>query len=163
MNYYKSWSGLNKQLSGFLCDELKDRITYFLTRYHQVHNAYGRASICLDGVELVIFSWVELYKQESDCYDRWVENGEWDYDTKELREKWAENATVSEYDFLKAATDFLQCSLEEALQHENVLIRVFAIMDRRVGKRTLSRIREAEEYKTYPKWVQQFYELRLNL
>lgn len=40
--------------------------------------------------------------------------------------------------------------------------RVLAIMDRRVGKRTLEEIKNTGEYKSYPEWVQQFYKLRLN-
>ena len=28
--HFKSWSGLNKQLSVLLCDSLRERITYFL-------------------------------------------------------------------------------------------------------------------------------------
>lgn len=48
MNHYKSWGYLNKQLADLLCDELKERVSYFLTRYHKVHNSYGRAAICLD-------------------------------------------------------------------------------------------------------------------
>ena len=64
MDHYKSWSGLNKWLCECLCEELKDRITYFLTRYHKVHDSYGRAAILLDGKELVCFSWIEQYRQE---------------------------------------------------------------------------------------------------
>lgn len=29
MNHYKSWSALNKQLTDFICDELKTRISFF--------------------------------------------------------------------------------------------------------------------------------------
>ena len=46
MDHYKSWSGLNKWLNECLCEELKGRITYFLTRYHKVHDSYGRAATC---------------------------------------------------------------------------------------------------------------------
>lgn len=46
-------------------------------------------------------------------------------------------------------------------RNENYLIRFLAIMDRRVGKRTLEKIRNADLYKEYPEWVQQFYRLRL--
>jgi len=53
MAHYKSWAGLRKQLEALLCDPLKGRVTYFLTRYHTVHNAYGRAAIRLDGKELL--------------------------------------------------------------------------------------------------------------
>ena len=137
------------------------RITYFLTRYHEVHNSYGRASIRLDGKELTNFSWVEMYKQDEDLNGAWEETGNWDDNNSILKEKWDNEAIFSDYDFLAAATDYLQLSIKEALYNENYLIRVFAIMDKRVGKRTLEKIRTAEEYKTYPQWVRQFYRLRL--
>ncbi len=162
MNRYKSWSGLNKQLKDRLCEPLKNRITYFLTRYHRVHNAYGRASIWLDGKELVCFSWVEMYRQEQDTHRRWKETGLWDPRSPELQEKWNREAAFCEDDFLRAAANFLSLPIEAALASDNCLIRVFAILDQRVGKRRLEAIRAGEEYKTYPGWVRQFYELRLN-
>ncbi len=161
MSHYKSWSGLNKQLNNFLCDALKNRISYFLTRYHEVHNSYGRATIRLDGQELVNFSWVEMYKQDNDANNLYLKTGNFDYNASELKEKWDKEATFSDYDFLEAATQFIELPINEALNSENYLIKIFAIMDRRVGKRTLERLRESEEYKCYPVWVQQFYELRL--
>jgi hypothetical protein len=42
---YKSWSNLKKQMNDLLCDSLKKSISYFYTSYHEVHNAYGRATI----------------------------------------------------------------------------------------------------------------------
>ncbi len=36
MDHYKSWSGRNKWLCECLGEELKGRITYFLTRYHMI-------------------------------------------------------------------------------------------------------------------------------
>lgn len=86
-NHYKSWSGLKKQLTENLCDTLRGRITFFLTRYHDVHNSYGRASIRLDGKELTNFSWVDMYKQEFDVNEMWKTTGEWDYDNSEFKEK----------------------------------------------------------------------------
>ncbi|NLY96397.1 MAG: hypothetical protein GX082_03040 [Clostridiaceae bacterium] len=160
MNRYKSWSNLNKQLTERLCQPLKNRISYFLTRYRKVHNAYGRASIRFDGKDLINFSWVEMYKKDYDVNERWKETGVWDYDDRELKDKWDFEGTFSDYDFLEAAADFLQLPVKDALQSDNYLIRVFAIMDKRVGKRTLEAIRNSGEYKSYPEWVQRFYELR---
>lgn len=134
---------------------------FFLTRYHDVHNSYGRASIRLDGKELTNFSWVDMYKQEFDVNEMWKTTGEWDYDNSEFKEKWNNEATFFDYDFLSAATKYLQLSIKDALKSENSLIRVFAIMDRRVGKRTLEKIRNVYSYKEYPEWVQQFYRLRM--
>lgn len=63
MTHYKSWKYLNKALCDRLCEGLRGRITYFLTRYHAVHNSYGRAR--LDGKELAVS---EEYKK----YPEWV-------------------------------------------------------------------------------------------
>lgn len=111
MNHYKSWSMLNQQLSGLLCEELKNHLSYFLTRYHKVHNSYGRAAIRLDNRELVCFSWVEMYDQEYDLHEKWKETGVWDYEDQDLKSKWDENATYYEMDFLAAAVSFCKCQL----------------------------------------------------
>ncbi len=49
-------------------------------------------------------------------------------------------------------------SIEECLNWENPLTYLFAVMDRRVGKRTLIRIYQEKENK--PKWIWRFLELR---
>ena len=67
-NKYKSWSNLKKQLSELLCDSLKEKVSYFYTNYHNVHNVYGRATINYDKKELVEFAWVDRYVQESEEY-----------------------------------------------------------------------------------------------
>lgn len=161
MNHYKSWSALNKQLSACLCELLKDRITYFLTRYHKVHNSYGRVSIRLDGEELVNFSWVEMYHQDEDIHALWEATGIWTDQAQELKDKWDAEGEYSDYDFLSAATEFLQLSIKDALNSENYIIRIFAIMDKRVGRRTLEKIWKEKDYQKYPRWIRQFYELRL--
>ncbi len=161
MNHYKSWSDLNGRLTGFLCPELKGRLTYFLTRYHKVHNSYGRAAVRLDGRETVCFSWIEMYRQESDLHEIWEETGVWDESDPELKAKWDESAVYYEMDFLAAAAEFLQMPVGEALCSDNYIIRIFAIVDRRVGKRTLGRIKESGESVDLPRWVRQLYELRL--
>lgn len=162
MNHYKSWSGLQKQLTDFLCGDLKNRITYFLTRYHEVHDSYGRAAIRLDKREMVCFSWIEMYYQEEDLHAIWKETGVWDDSNPDLKRKWDAQGTYYEMDFLSAATAFLQMPIDDALVSENYIVRIFAILDRRVGRRTLRKIKEEGDYQNLPDWVRQFYELRLN-
>lgn len=170
MNHYKSWSGIKKQLLDFLCEPLKDRITYFLTRYHNVHNAYGRAAILLDKNELAEFKWIEVYEQEYEMSRLYAslkikENNGLSYEEarEKLKSKWNENCTYYEMDFLSAATAFLQMSISDALNSEDYIIRIFAILDKRVGKRTLQAIKSEDKYKVLPQWVKQFYELRFNV
>lgn len=133
MNHYKSWSDLNKQLVDLLCDELKGRLSYFLTRYHKVHNSYGRAAIRLDKRELVCFSWIEMYHQETDLHEVWEESGVWDYNDSNLKKKWDTNATYYDINFLSAATSFLQMPIMKALYSDNYIGQIFAILDRRIG------------------------------
>ena len=164
MDHYKSWSGLNKWLNECLCEELNGRITYFLTRYHKVHDSYGRAAILLDGKELVCFSWIEQYRQEQQVAATHNEDRskDWFELYEEMKPGWAENCTLCEWDFLSAVLEFRNLSIQDALKSEDYIIKILAILDKRVGKRTMEKIKEAEEYKKHPEWVRQFYELRLN-
>lgn len=163
MNHYKSWTDLNRQLCDLLCDECKGHLSYFLTRYHKVHNSYGRAAIRYDNRELVCFSWIAMNHQEYDIHEVWEETGVWDDRNLDLKKKWDENATYYDMDFLSAATSFLQMPIIDALYSDNYIIRIFAILDRRIGKRTLYKIKEEGSYQSYPLWVKQFYDLRLGM
>ncbi len=164
MDHYKSWAGLKKQLSDNLCDTLKNRVTYFLTRYHDVHNSYGRAAILLDGKELVCFSWIEMYYQENDISKLYDKKPDASYEdlVAKMKPKWDADCTYCEMDFLDAVLHFRNLSIMEALESENYMIKILAIMDRRIGKRTLSKILKDGAYKDFPDWVRQFYELRLS-
>jgi len=164
MNHYKSWAGLNKQLNECLCPPLKNRITYFLTRYHDVHNAYGRAAIRLDGKELVCFSWIEQYRQEMQI-DLFLSENEGSYEMTEqaLKSQFDQNCTYCDMNFLVAALNFRDLSIQDALQSENLIICILAVLDKRVGKRTLQRIASEGSYKKLPQWVQQFYTLRFSV
>lgn len=162
MTHYKSWKYLNNELNDRLCEGLRGRITYFLTRYHEVHNSYGRAAIRLDGKEIAEFMWINMCIEESEWSKLWKKNAP-DEEFRRLDRELAEKGILSEWDFLQAAVDFLQMPIADALGSENYLVKIFAIMDRRVGKRTLQKLAEDGEYKSYPDWVRQFYELRLSL
>ncbi len=128
-----------------------------------MHNAYGRASIRLDGKEIAGFTWMDGYLREWDLHQRWKETGVWEDGDAQLHRKWAENGTYSEMDFLEAALSYLNLPIQQALASENPLVRVFAVMDRRLGKRALQAIADAAAYQSDPAWVRQFYELRLGI
>lgn len=120
MTHYKSWSGLKKRLEDRLCEELRGRISYFLTRYHKVHDSYGRAAVRLDGEELVCFSWNMMYEQDRQLNETWRESGEWDRES--FRDKWNAERTFCEMDFLGAALVFLEMPIDEALTDGDYLI-----------------------------------------
>ncbi len=118
---YKSWSDLRKRQLELLAPALHGRVDYHLARYHQVHNSYGHAAILVDGQAAVTFSWVEMYEQEL-----------YNYDEAHLP-RWENDATFSDYEFIDALTAYRHLSIADALLHEDVIIRVFALLDRRTG------------------------------
>ena len=170
---YKSWSNLKKQMHDLLCDSLKDKISYFYTSYHEVHNAYGRATINYCQKEIAAFSWIEQYAQQRDIIEQYkkmdnVPSALVDFEgsmqayrvanTTATKEKWMPNCTLCETDFINSLTIYLKTNIAASLNSDNYLLRVFAYMDRRVGKRTLIKIKDDVE--KLPDWVKQFYQIR---
>ena len=154
---YKSWSNLKKQMHDLLCDSLKDKISYFYTSYHEVHNAYGRATINYDKKEMVAFSWVEMYAQEREVSQLYAEGKKVSYGELE-KGKWMPECKLCDADFINSLTIYLKTDIAASLNSDNYLLRVFAYMDRRVGKRTLIKIKDDVE--KLPDWVKQFYRIR---
>ena len=170
---YKSWSNLKKQMNNLLCDSLKDKITYFYTSYHEVNNAYGRATINCNKKELVAFSWDIGYAKWDDEYTVLNETNVniqtlgsfqavWDEQKRVQEElnksKWMPEGKLCETDFINAVTNYLKTDITTSLRSDNYLLRIFAYMDRRVGKRTLVKIQD--EVEKLPDWVKQFYQIR---
>ena len=162
---FRTWSSLNKRLKESLCDELKERITYFYTRFREAHDAPHCAAIRLDGKELIRFKWINMYEQENDISELIKQGIRLSFDKMDemMKPKWDENGTYDGGDFFRSAAGFLNLSIADALVSEDYIVKILAILDKRVGKRTLEKIREAGEYQNYPDWVRQFYELRLSL
>ena len=162
---FRTWSSLNKRLKESLCDELKARITYFYTRFREAHDAPRCAAIRLDGKELIRFKWINMYEQENDISELIKQGIHLSFDKMDemMKPKWDENGTYDGGDFFRSAAGFLNLSIADALVSEDYIVKILAILDKRVGKRTLEKIREAGEYQNYPDWVRQFYELRLSL
>lgn len=61
--------------------------------------------------------------------------------------------------FYNAFAEFDQQGIEMSLKSENLIVRIFAVLDRRVGKRRLALMKEtiAEEPDTF----QEFYAIRV--
>ena len=65
---------------------------------------------------------------------------------------------LCDVDFINSLTIYLKTDIAISLNSDNYLLRVFAYMDRRVGKRTLIKIKDDVE--RLPDWVKQFYRIR---
>jgi hypothetical protein len=67
-------------------------------------------------------------------------------------------AELSKSDFISTANTFLSVPMEESLESKDILLNIFALVDRRLGKKRLLSMEEKMKLK-HP-IVQYFYELR---
>lgn len=133
-----TWSGMRNKLENeYLAQSLRGRIQYYCTTYSKSHDHHGRASIRLDGKELV-----------SGCYwNIWCKAHLFPHDEKyEIRmcrefpfidETALKLGVFDETCFYRAFDLFDNQSIELSLSSDNLLVRIFAVLDRRVGKRRL--------------------------
>lgn len=171
-----SWSKTRKILEQeMICDSLKGRIQYFCTRYHGAPDNYGRFCVRVDGKEYVranpynenlIYEDANKLKKEYNIPRRGWEHGHYLYDEENrVVERIAEKKAMVEnrmdmWQVMESIEIYRNLSINEALQSDNEVIRMFAILDRRVGKRTLTSL--IDEVHKQPEWLKFFYHLRLS-
>ena len=132
-----SWSAMRKILEREnICDSLKGRVQYFQTRYTEAHDHRGRIAIRVDGNEI----FKACYFEQGDGFKT---NGQ----------VWVDSS------FYGAFYEYHNSSIENSLESSDPLVRLFAIMDRRIGKRRLDKIQQ--EVVKQPEWLQIFFKLRL--
>ena len=154
-----TWSKMRSKLEKeHLAPALRGRIQYFATSYSKCPDHEGRAAILLDGKEILSGSY----------YEHWSKAHLLPKDENlEIRLRYAftlmDNTALQfgQFDqqcFYNAFAEFDNQSIEQSLKSENMLVRIFAILDKRVGKRRLQKMRDtiAEE----PEMFQLFYHIR---
>ena len=156
-----SWSAMRKILEqDNICDSLKGRIQYFQTCYRGAHDQTGRVAVRLDGKE--IFQ-CDYFSSQGKYYEAWHELKETAGEIRGWeRHKQAyliSSNQVGDDSFYNAFYDYHNNSIEKSLASPDATVRLFAILDRRVGKRRLHKI--LAEVENQPEWLQVFFKLRL--
>ncbi|MFK5883061.1 MAG: hypothetical protein QM489_01835 [Candidatus Izemoplasma sp.] len=173
-----SWSGKRKRLEqDLLAESLKGRVQYFITKYKEMNNSYtfSRFALIVDNKEIIKANYLTYVKGAlpliNGCYH--------DYNPKNndiLREMYnnnlaSENLTIITYllnedgifsmwSILESIEAYLNQSIQQSIDDFNPVVRMFAILDRRIGKRTLEKL--GQELYLHPAWLQAIYKLRLN-
>lgn len=155
-----SWSGIRKKLeTEYLAPSLRGHIQYYVTSYSRSPDHEGRAAIRYDGKEII----------KGCYYNNWIKADLLPKDEKYEKRMKKEFAFMDDtalqlgiFDqrcFYNAFAEFDQQSIEMSLKSENLIVRIFAVLDRRVGKRRLALMKEtiAEEPDTF----REFYAIRL--
>lgn len=159
-----TWSGIrNKLENDYLCPALRGRIQYFATSYWESHDQTGRAAIRLDGVEVLRSNYYAYEQNYWNRYQALRREGVGEDDPK-APFRMAHEGTLNDgcFDnifFYEAFHEFDNQSIEKSLTSENPLVRVFALLDRRLGKRRLLALEESIEQEL--DWVRAFYVIRL--
>ena len=155
-----SWSGIRKKLeTEYLAPSLRGHIQYYATSYSRSPDHEGRAAIRYDGKEII----------KGCYYKNWIKADLFPKDEKYEKRMKEEFAFMDDtalrlgiFDqrcFYNAFAEFDQQSIEMSLKSENLIVRIFAVLDRRVGKRRLALMKEtiAEEPDTF----REFYAIRM--
>ncbi|MGM9680046.1 MAG: hypothetical protein ACI3XR_00925 [Eubacteriales bacterium] len=155
-----TWSKIRSKLENeYLAESLRGHIQYYCTSYSKSPDQEGRASIRLDGKELI-----------SGCYwNNWFKAPFFPHDEtyeKRMREEFAymdETAlklgVFNQRCFYRAFHEFDQQSIEQSLNSDDLIVRIFAVLDRRVGKRRLIKMKDSLNEKDEIFYL--FYSIRI--
>lgn len=145
-----SWSGIRKKLeTEYLAPSLRGHIQYYATSYSRSPDHEGRAAIRYDGKEII----------KGCYYNNWIKADLFPKDEKYEKRMKKEFAFMDDTALRLGIFD--QQGIEMSLKSENLIVRIFAVLDRRVGKRRLALMKEtiAEEPDTF----QEFYAIRVKV
>ena len=158
MGYEGSWSGMRKYLEKeMLAESLKGRVRYWCTTYPGM-DGLRVFEICIDDVYKKQFAWDTLYadmlkKKIDDSDITWSSMRDYvDENSVELR-----NVHICK-DFCDALADYRNQDIKDSIQSDNPIVRMFAVLDRRLGKRTLEKLKDTLDEQ--PEWLKHFYLLR---
>ena len=160
-----SWSAMRKYLEQeMLADSLKGRVRYGCTTYIGMDGCHI-FELCIDKTPIKRFSWETVntyfidngYKGNKNLYgisEYWA--GFWT-----LLKKFPINSRTeyTDEEFCDALEKYRNQDIQESIHSDNPLIRMFALLDRRIGQRTLERLKD--EIEEQPLWLRQLYSLRI--
>lgn len=166
--YNPKWSKAKKQLKGFICESLKDRIDFHIINYRKAHDQLGRAVITVDKKEVLnmctITSDIALNRKEWDIrrnqnieYDIYNQNQNYEISVQAHNLIKAEGV-FAQYDFFDSLEEYFSSSIEKSLNSTDMVIKILSLIDRRIGKRTLQKL--SESIKNESDIIKYFYQLR---
>ena len=144
------WSKLKTRVKDFICPELRDRLDFHVTSYRESHDGADKVWITIDGEK--IFS-CKHYPHEwagADAYYAGLRG-------EEIKSLLVKEEIHSPGNFGDAMRVYLDSPILEALESSDPLVKAFAIVDRRVGKRKFAKLEISDSEHSL---VKAFYQLR---
>ncbi|MFD2442647.1 nonribosomal peptide synthetase [Bacillus sp. CGMCC 1.16607] len=175
------WSKTKATLEGFLCDSLRGRIKIYATIYRKFHDGPSRVWITFDKREILSGSDVSYSNAHEKIYQQIKEDRKLKripYNTdfnvrynslerKELtkasddaEEILIKQSIFESYHLFAPFMKYSSLSIEDVLKSENIIIRAFSMLDKRLGKRRLKELNLPEG--THP-LILEFYHIRCSV
>ena len=135
----RQWSKVKADVRRLWAPSVRKRLDVHATLYRPDHEDAGRAWLTWDGVEVYSFDDAKFWNRTYPLSDQLKElgmdaDGAWDRSVATAN---AEGQT-SLSGFYASIEAFLRCSIAEALASDDPIVRGFAMVDRRAGRRTLT-------------------------
>ena len=149
-----SWKGMKKYLEqDMLCDALKGRVVYDFT-WNPRYGAYSCVfAVSLDGVPIKKFGMAYAWKRLSE------QGFQLQYVDDVRRILMADRKEYTDEEFSNALRDYRNQSIDLSIASDNPIIRMFTIVDRRIGKRTLESLKD--EIPNQLEWLKPLYVERM--
>lgn len=162
------WSQLKKRFEATFADKVGGRVEVWATVYREAPDDWGECWITFDKKRVISLgdvTWQRVYYGEASTLQEEGQSQDYrdpgqpeaHYATYVSAEERAIARSVFSPSHLKAAmADYLNLSIEEVWASSDVLIKAFALLDRRFGKRRLTAFDPEGQHPL----VTQFYEIR---
>lgn len=172
----QSWHKLRKMLEeDYLADSLKGHISYFRTMFRP-KSKIDKEDNFYTGIMYIKYDDEIIFKADNKAYfDQGFDRREGSISISPNFYRGKNNHVYSEAvlknqidsavsnavyykDFREYLDIYINMDIKDALTNDNPVYRMLAILDKRVGKRTL--IRLLDTYKDEPEWLQNIYLIR---
>lgn len=143
------WSKWKKRIEEFICEELKGRVSIHATIYRKTHDQLGKVWIELDKRiifeantlewEIEYFTLSDELRRINNCTDYKDKKQSSGYyqaydDAEEILKR---KDKMDEFQFYNTMKYYFRSPFKDILESEDTLIRIFCLLDKRLGKRRL--------------------------
>lgn len=151
------WSKLKKTTEDKFADCVKGRVHIYSTRY-------------TSGSYFMVRGWITIDKEEIANFSTPDNSNKYGWNTPDIDERIlpsertegmsVEKGEFSRYDLTDACFEYINMNITDAISSENPIIRSFAMLDSRLGKRKLYMLKQQDRTDQHP-LVLRMLDLRL--